>query len=151
MTSWTEERTAQLRQMHAEGFSFSQIAAQLGGISRNAVIGKAQRINLPLRGAGRTGHMKEPLHRQRKNKPRKYNYRPTIQIFAENLACDLPADQPDNPLSLFELASTSCRWPCTGEGSAVVFCGGDAIKDHAYCLRHCRIAYRRPEPKQVAA
>lgn len=48
--NWTEERVALLRKLWAEGFSASQIAAQLGGITRNAVIGKAHRLKL----AGRT-------------------------------------------------------------------------------------------------
>lgn len=43
---WTDQALAELRRLHAGGFSFSQIAAAIGCPSRNAVIGKANRIGL---------------------------------------------------------------------------------------------------------
>ena len=42
--SWTDERVAMLRELWAKGLSASQIAVQLGGVTRNAVIGKAHRL-----------------------------------------------------------------------------------------------------------
>lgn len=48
--SWTEDRIARLRAMWAEDRPASEIADELGGISRNAVIGKAHRLGLPARG-----------------------------------------------------------------------------------------------------
>lgn len=55
--AWTEERIAQLKKMWEEGRTASQIAEELGGVSRNAVIGKAHRLDLqsrpsPVRGGG---------------------------------------------------------------------------------------------------
>ncbi|MBP8939426.1 MAG: GcrA cell cycle regulator, partial [Agrobacterium sp.] len=47
--NWTDERVEKLKKLWAEGLSASQIAAQLGGVSRNAVIGKVHRLNLPGR------------------------------------------------------------------------------------------------------
>ena len=44
--SWTDERVEQLKQLWAEGLSASQIARQLGGVTRNAVIGKVHRLGL---------------------------------------------------------------------------------------------------------
>ena len=46
---WTDERVEKLTKLWAEGLSASQIAAQLGDVSRNAVIGKVHRLNLPGR------------------------------------------------------------------------------------------------------
>src|ERR1041385_458667 len=43
---WTDERVAQLTKLWADGLSASQIAAELGGITRNAVIGKVHRLGL---------------------------------------------------------------------------------------------------------
>ena len=51
--NWTDERVEQLKKLWADGLSASQIAAQLGGVSRNAVIGKVHRLKLS--GRGRTG------------------------------------------------------------------------------------------------
>jgi GcrA cell cycle regulator len=47
--SWTDERIDQLRQMWERGMTASQIAEELGGVSRNAVIGKAHRLGLQAR------------------------------------------------------------------------------------------------------
>ena len=44
--SWTDERIEQLRQLWGKGITASQIADELGGVSRNAVIGKAHRLGL---------------------------------------------------------------------------------------------------------
>jgi GcrA cell cycle regulator len=49
MINWTDERVEKLKKLWSEGLSASQIAAQLGGVSRNAVIGKVHRLNLPGR------------------------------------------------------------------------------------------------------
>src|ERR687890_610375 len=47
--SWTEERIERLKNMWAKGATASQIADELGGVSRNAVIGKAHRLGLEQR------------------------------------------------------------------------------------------------------
>ena len=47
--SWTEERIERLKKMWADGATASQIADELGGVSRNAVIGKAHRLGLEQR------------------------------------------------------------------------------------------------------
>ena len=47
--NWTDERVEKLKRLWSEGLSASQIAAQLGGVSRNAVIGKAHRLGLKSR------------------------------------------------------------------------------------------------------
>lgn len=46
MTAWTPERIATLRRLHGEGASASFIAERLGGITRNAVLGKVMRLGL---------------------------------------------------------------------------------------------------------
>ncbi|WP_332909033.1 GcrA family cell cycle regulator, partial [Paracoccus binzhouensis] len=48
--SWTDERVETLKRMWAEGQSASQIAKELGGVTRNAVIGKVHRLGLSNRG-----------------------------------------------------------------------------------------------------
>ncbi len=46
---WNEERTATLRKLWLEGMSASQVARQLGGVSRSAVIGKVHRLGIAVR------------------------------------------------------------------------------------------------------
>src|SRR5690606_31237802 len=48
--NWTDERVEMLKKLWSEGLSASQIASQLGGVSRNAVIGKVHRLKLSARG-----------------------------------------------------------------------------------------------------
>ena len=50
--SWTDERVETLKRMWSEGQSASQIAKELGGVTRNAVIGKVHRLGLSNRGPG---------------------------------------------------------------------------------------------------
>src|SRR6188768_2675679 len=62
LMNWTDERVELLRKLWSEGLSASQIAAQLGGVSRNAVIGKVHRLKLSSRGRANTAPV-----RQKKN------------------------------------------------------------------------------------
>ena len=50
--SWTDERVELLKKMWADGQSASQIAKELGGVTRNAVIGKVHRLGLSNRAGG---------------------------------------------------------------------------------------------------
>jgi len=50
--SWTDERVELLKKMWGEGQSASQIAKELGGVTRNAVIGKVHRLGLSNRSTG---------------------------------------------------------------------------------------------------
>ena len=52
--SWTDERVETLKKMWGEGQSASQIAKELGGVTRNAVIGKVHRLGLSNRTGGAT-------------------------------------------------------------------------------------------------
>jgi hypothetical protein len=52
------------------------------------------------------------------------------------------AEHPDNPTALLDLEPHHCRWPCSGEGAETLFCGGKAVPDLSYCLRHCMLAYQ---------
>jgi hypothetical protein len=54
----------------------------------------------------------------------------------------LPAEYADNPTQLVDLEAHHCRWPCSGEGAETLFCGGRAVSDLSYCLRHCMLAYQ---------
>ena len=60
--SWTDERVEMLKKLWADGLSASQIAAKLGGVSRNAVIGKVHRLGLSNRVASATGMQPNPEH-----------------------------------------------------------------------------------------
>ena len=90
--TWTDERVEQLKKLWSDGLSASQIAAELGGITRNAVIGKVHRLGL----SGRTKAPSSSAPRQRK--PRATHMlrvsRPAVRgntALAQAFAYDLPS------------------------------------------------------------
>ena len=70
--SWTDERVELLKKMWSEGQSASQIAKELGGVTRNAVIGKVHRLGL----SNRAGGAAEPAKPEPKAKPEKVETKP---------------------------------------------------------------------------
>ena len=76
--NWTDERVEMLKKLWADGLSASQIAAQLGGVSRNAVIGKVHRLNLPGR-AKSGGQTKVRTKRPAPNAPRSSTFNATTR------------------------------------------------------------------------
>jgi GcrA cell cycle regulator len=151
--SWTDERVEALKKLWAEGLSASQIAAELGGITRNAVIGKVHRLGL----AGRAKSPASAASRPRKARaasPMLRISRPALRgntALAQLYEMD-PQQQHelvDNviPLgqrrTLLELNDETCRWPIGDPGTPeFFFCGGQTITSLPYCAYHSRIAYQ---------
>ena len=82
---WTEERVELLKKLWADGLSASQIAAQLGGVTRNAVIGKVHRLGL----SGRAKSPSSMVPRARKPRPASHSMRPRMRYHGN--AALLPA------------------------------------------------------------
>jgi GcrA cell cycle regulator len=151
--SWTDERVETLKKLWADGFSASQIAAELTGVTRNAVIGKVHRLGFSERA-------KSPASAApRSRKPRVASHTPRISrgsirgntalAYTYELDVDPEPEPIDNviPLgqrcSLLELTEDTCRWPIGDPGSAdFFFCGGQSITGLPYCAYHSRVAYR---------
>ena len=111
---WTPERVEMLTRLWAEGLSARQIAAKLGGVTRNAVIGKAHRLNLQ-RGAEEV----EPI-------PKPPPPVPEVPIFA--------------PMP--EAKSWMCRWPLEDPGRfGLHICGKTSQPGRYYCAEHLTAAY----------
>lgn len=102
---WTDERVKLLKTLWGEGLSGSQIAAELGGVSRNTILGKAHRLGLQKR-LGRT----QPTARESSRKSALREYAPLKQI---DPAPALVLVQPptDTSCSILELTSERCHWP----------------------------------------
>jgi GcrA cell cycle regulator len=151
--TWTDERVETLKKLWSDGLSASQIAAELGGVTRNAVIGKVHRLGL-------SGRAKSPSSAApRPRKPRAHSHllrasRPSIRgntALAHSYDFDIEPEPEliDNviPLgqrrSLLELTEETCRWPIGDPGQAdFFFCGGQAITGLPYCAYHSRVAYQ---------
>ena len=152
---WTEERVERLKQLWAEGLSASRIAAELGGITRNAVIGKVHRLGLSGRAKTSTGG--QPRQRRtRSEKPR----RSATTATAGNTALKLDPREEPRPVrekapvqelvipiseraSILTLSETTCKWPIGDPGDPDFhFCGRRADVGIPYCAHHARIAYQ---------
>ncbi|BCH27267.1 GcrA cell cycle regulator [Mesorhizobium sp. L-8-10] len=161
---WTDERVELLRKLWAEGLSASTIAAQLGGVSRNAVIGKVHRLKLSSRGrsaAAPTRQKKAPAATPvTKSVTRTTTVtRPvTVSVGATALQVQFeaapvarqylrPQEEVVVPISrrlkLVQLSERTCKWP-NGDplSEDFSFCGNDCADTGPYCGYHSRIAYQ---------
>ena len=106
--SWTEEKVAKLKELWGKGNTASQIAEIIGGISRNAVIGKAHRLNLSAKIKTRTATSNQNFDNSilDKNSNSKKIRRSKFKslIIEKNF-------EPENPKQLEELDENSCKWP----------------------------------------
>jgi GcrA cell cycle regulator len=155
---WTDERVELLTKLWSDGLSASQIAGELGGITRNAVIGKVHRLKL-------SGRAKAPSSAApRARKPRAQTTftsraaRPatrgntalaTHALYMEVMEPEPEPELIDNIIpigqrcSILELNDAKCHWPIGDPGTPeFFFCGGKTISAHPYCAYHCRIAYQ---------
>jgi|TARA_B110000259_G_C14032225_1_gene407249 GcrA cell cycle regulator len=145
--SWNEEKVSKLKELWGKGSTASQIAAIIGGISRNAVIGKAHRLNLSAKIKPRSNSSREGLNKinseesvQKKNRGNKFKSLLIEKDF-----------EPENPKQLEELDESSCKWPVGHPNeSAFYFCGRSSLKDFSYCKLHLLYAFQPKGKKEEA-
>ncbi len=163
-SGWSDERVEKLKSLWAEGLSASQIAAELGGVSRNAVIGKVHRLKLSGRSAksGSAKHQRKPA--AQKSAPAGF---PSVKapFRTGNLALafspEIDAETDIEPLSetgdvlpmaryltLLELDACSCRWPIGDPRSEDFrFCGAPTQPGDIYCAACSRKAFQPKESR----
>ena len=138
--SWTEEKVAKLRELWGKGNTASQIAQIIGGISRNAVIGKAHRLNLSAKIKTRTAASSEKFENSIEEKNIK------IKKIRKSKFKSLLIDkdfEPENPKQLEELDENCCKWPIGHpDEKSFYFCGRSSLKDFSYCKLHLLYAYQ---------
>ena len=168
--NWTDERVEKLKKLWSEGLSASQIAALLGGVSRNAVIGKVHRLSLPGRAkAGGTAatptRAKRPVAAPR---PATYSaaratVAPTRTVsrpagsaaVKEDIELDVMEEQEvrstggnvvvpmSRRLGLTQLTDRTCKWPIGDPMKEEFhFCGNDSPDTSPYCTFHAKLAYQ---------
>jgi GcrA cell cycle regulator len=146
--SWNDEKVTKLKELWGKGNTASQIAEIIGGISRNAVIGKAHRLNLSSKiktkksSSSKNFHSNGEEDNSKKRQGRKSKFQSLI------IEKDF---EPENPKKLEELDESSCKWPIGHpEEESFYFCGRSSLKDFSYCKLHLLYAYqpkgRKEEP-----
>jgi GcrA cell cycle regulator len=152
--TWDEKRVELLKKLWADGLSASQIAAEFGGITRNAVIGKVHRLGLSGRAKSPSSSAPRP-RKPRTASPFMRQPRPATRgntALAPRPFLDLePEPEPellDNVIpigqrcSILQLTEATCHWPVGDPGTPeFFFCGGKAANS-PYCAYHARIAYQ---------
>jgi GcrA cell cycle regulator len=147
--SWTEEKVSKLKELWGKGNTASQIAEIIGGISRNAVIGKAHRLNLSAKIKTRTATSNKnfdsnvEVNNSQLKRGRKSRFKSLI------IEKDF---EPENPKQLEELDESSCKWPIGHpDEKNFYFCGRSSLKDFSYCKLHLLYAYQPKGKKEDLA
>ncbi|WP_454914878.1 GcrA family cell cycle regulator [Xanthobacter sediminis] len=160
--SWNDERVELLKKLWSEGLSASQIANELGDITRNAVIGKVHRLGLSGR-AKTTAAPVRPQQRPARPEGHREQPRPQRPLTQGNTALapglddlpeEAPAPAPEPAVSgnvvpmaqrctIMNLTESTCRWPLGEPGTeSFYFCGAKSNPGMPYCSHHARIAYQ---------
>ena len=144
--SWTEEKVAKLKELWGKGSTASQIAEIIGGISRNAVIGKAHRLNLSAKIKTRSAASNQNFQSSLMEKNIKT--RRTRKSKFKSLIIEKDFE-PENPKQLEELDENSCKWPIGHPNEkSFYFCGRSSLKDFSYCKLHLLYAYQPKGKKE---
>jgi GcrA cell cycle regulator len=149
--TWTDERCDTLRRLWADGLSCSEIAAELRGVTRNAVIGKVNRLGLEKRRISIPPYERKlgMVTRRKAVKP-KFNGHVDLGIETEpDGLTDLPPDTSENPVTLMELTDDTCRWPLGDPQSKDFRFCGDKPGHGPYCQRHAHLAYAPAPTRRV--
>ena len=146
--SWNEEKVEKLKELWGKGSTASQIAEIIGGISRNAVIGKAHRLNLSSKIKTRNASSSQNFDNSSEENSSKQKRGRKSKFQSLIIEKDF---EPENPKKLEELDESSCKWPIGHpEEQSFYFCGRSSLKDISYCKIHLLYAYqtkgRKEEP-----
>lgn len=141
--AWTDERVQQIIESSKKGMSAQEIADQIGGVSRSAVIGKLHRL-----GAGEhASERKFKLNRVAQARERKApkldpDTRPRVEIEAVYVA-------PHNRRGLIDRLDDQCRWPIGEPGTSEFhYCDQTRILGKSYCPHHDHIAHPPEGPRR---
>ena len=146
--SWTTEKVERLKELWGKGNTASQIAEIIGGVTRNAVIGKANRLNLSAKIKTKSstssvivnGDMNIQNSQTKFKKARRSKFKSLI--IEKNF-------EPENPKQLEELDENSCKWPIGHPNEKeFYFCGRSSLKDFSYCKLHLLYAYQPKGKKE---
>ena len=144
--SWTPEKEGKLRELWKKGHTASQIAELIGDTTRNAVIGKAHRLNLQARAASKK--LSPKINTENNNTPEVKTQKLGRKARFKALLLDKNFEQ-ENPKKLEELTDKTCRWPIGHPYEKdFYFCGRTPMEKFVYCKLHMLYAYQPKNAKE---
>jgi len=170
--SWTDDRVATLTKMWKDGRSAAEIAKELGGVTRNAVIGKAHRLGLsgrasPIKKKKETAKKtatktaaKKTTKTTKKKAAAKAEEKPEASAKQQKMVTDAikaaaaeePSKAKEGGITLLELTERVCKWPIGDpQESDFHFCGMPSMNSLPYCEEHAAMAYQTPRKAGAAA
>jgi GcrA cell cycle regulator len=153
--AWNDERVELLKKFWAEGLSASQIASKMGGVTRNAVIGKVHRLGLSGRAAPATPQRGRDLdHRVEEPVMTGFAKKPAEPIIAEPEFVAPVILSSGDMTTVATLKGNMCKWPIGDPAKDDFhFCGQSAPTGKPYCAYHAHLAFqpaqRRPDRPQA--
>ena len=145
--SWTSEKVEKLKELWTKGHTASQIAEVLGDTTRNAVIGKAHRLNLEARAPSKQSS--SPKSKETRQNTKQRNSAPmSRKAKFQSILLDKNFE-PENPKSLEELTEDTCKWPIGHPNEEkFYFCGRKPEGDFPYCKLHVLYAFQPKNQKE---
>ena len=144
--SWTDEKVNKLKELWSKGHTASQIANILGETTRNAVIGKAYRLNLEARAT--SSKNTNTSIKQNQRQPKKSNAPMSRKSKFKSILLDKNFE-PENPKSLEELTDQTCKWPIGHPNEEkFYFCGRKPEGEFPYCKLHVLYAFQPKGTKE---
>jgi GcrA cell cycle regulator len=143
--SWTNQKVEKLKELWTKGHTASQIASTLGDTTRNAVIGKAHRLNLEARAPSKNSGTSI----SRENKTFRRGHAPTSRKAKfQSILLD-KTFEPENPKSLENLTDQTCKWPVGHPNEeSFYFCGRKPEGEFPYCKLHVLYAFQPKGTKE---
>ncbi len=144
--SWTPEKEQKLKELWKKGHTASQIASMLGDTTRNAVIGKAHRLNLEARTISKRSTQK--IDAENNNTTEVKTQKLGRKARFKALLLDKNFEQ-ENPKKLEELTDETCRWPIGHPyEKKFYFCGRKSMEKFPYCKLHVLYAFQPKNAKE---
>ena len=144
--SWTPEKEEKLKNLWKKGHTASQISSMLGDTTRNAVIGKAHRLNLEARAI--STKFKSKVNTENNVKPEIKTQKLGRKARFKALLLDKSFEQ-ENPKKLEELTNETCRWPIGHPyEETFYFCGRKPMEKFPYCKLHVLYAFQPKNAKE---
>ena len=149
---WRDEiNIARLTEFWNNGLTASVIGRELG-VSRNAIMGKAYRLGL----LGGRSTMPAPADRGPRKRKRLTNSQKAEAkaMNGKHQGEEVTEIAPEiviEPVEFFDLRDHHCRWPVSGIGYEMLYCGAQKANGFSYCGKHCRLAFAANQPRRQNA